>query len=795
MENKLDINFYKTFYLDIYNLHLSDQSILLHFKNHGIYEKRFPSKEYFYKYYSNFNQSLYRICNKDIENFSEIDLIRHYHNYGIFEKRIGTIKDFYIENPDFDIDIYKKFNKDIINFDELSTIKHYIMFGKKECRIKNKSEIKNFKDLLFNYSTYKKFYPESNKMSNKEIKNEYLESKKKNIINHKIGSASDFYNIFPDFNIELYLTFNEKINDINESNNQDESDKFNNHDELDKSNNQDELNNQDESDKSNNQDKLDDDELIKNILLDEELNNFTKLNNEDEIEYDELDYNTDLEEEDILNDENDLDEQEKEEDEDNLNEVKEEDNDDLDEEDTKIDIMADFYKKYINNKKIIYSLKSFYENFPDFNYYDFINNYTSSLETISEIDSVIYFYKNKLQKFSSQNKNKFQNIIIYPHLNFNLSDGGVTVQFYLGKLLEELGYRVRIFKIWDIYEKNSIFNNYYNNDFDLNETLVIYSEAITGNPLNAKYVVRWLLSQLGKNVSKNKFYSWKKTDLVYYFNSQENFYEIENNYGLIYKNLSTIYINPIFKNNNNNRNGTCYTMRKSHYHKEITFFHPKDSIEITKNHTQDDYLSIFNNHKYFISYDPLTLLINIAPLCGCITIVHPLKNKTKLEWLKTTALWPFLEANNLDNLYGVAYGRDDLLYAIKTINLVSEQWAKDIPKYFREKSLIPFINDIQNFDIMENTVNNNFYNEINEYKNINLEYALEFNEDIKNLLDSKKYNEFLEKIMNEERIYNAETFYKKYNSFDVNKYKELNKELDESSDIEVMKHYIKSIAV
>jgi hypothetical protein len=79
---------------------------------------------------------------------------------------------------------------------------------------------------------------------------------------------------------------------------------------------------------------------------------------------------------------------------------------------------------------------------------------------------------------------------------------------------------------------NSIFNRYYNNEFDLNETIVIYGETIPGNPLNAPHVVRWILAPLGiAGVSQR--HTWKDTDLVYHFNPDKLFYNNEDQIGRI----------------------------------------------------------------------------------------------------------------------------------------------------------------------------------------------------------------------------------------------------------------------
>ena len=61
-------------------------------------------------------------------------------------------------------------------------------------------------------------------------------------------------------------------------------------------------------------------------------------------------------------------------------------------------------------------------------------------------------------------------------------------------------------------------------------------------------------------------------------------------------------------------------------------------------------------------------------------------------------------------MYGIAYGRDDLQNAIKTIHLVKSQWNK-INEYMKQTTIIPFLDDIKNLDnikYLENTVKNNF---------------------------------------------------------------------------------------
>jgi hypothetical protein len=364
-----------------------------------------------------------------------------------------------------------------------------------------------------------------------------------------------------------------------------------------------------------------------------------------------------------------------------------------------------------NNTNIVYSLKTFYNIHPEFDYYTYRELNSDKFMNMTEVDVILYWINNNKPEIIKNDIYKKKNIIIYQHCNFNLNDGGITVQYYLAQLLDKYGIKVRIHQGKDNIVQNNLFNNYYNNDFDLNDSIVIYCEGIIGNPLNAPFVVRWMLSELGKNVPYNYVDTWGKNELVYYFNSelkiQNNIHKLDD----IYKFLTIIYINPDIKQiNNNPRSEFCHTYRKSFYHKNINILHPKNSFEITRNHTQDDYITFFNNYKYFVSYDPASFLIIISILCGCISIVHPMENISKQDWFKTTSMYEYMRMNNIDMLYGIAYGNSEseINYATNTLSLVKEQWT-EIFSYYKNKVTINFVNDIKNFNLMNNTINNNYY--------------------------------------------------------------------------------------
>ena len=94
-------------------------------------------------------------------------------------------------------------------------------------------------------------------------------------------------------------------------------------------------------------------------------------------------------------------------------------------------------------------------------------------------------------------------------------------------------------------------------------------------------------------------------------------------------------------------------------------------------------------------------------MCGCIPVVYKVNGLNKKEWIQTTAAAEYCKSKGMDNLYGIAYGREDMEYAKDTIHLVKEQW-ENILEFNKEKTIVPFINDINDFDNMQNTIEKNY---------------------------------------------------------------------------------------
>ena len=298
----------------------------------------------------------------------------------------------------------------------------------------------------------------------------------------------------------------------------------------------------------------------------------------------------------------------------------------------------------------------------------------------------------------------YPNILVYTINSFNFTCGGLVVQYELCKIIDSLGINIRIRAPENI--NNSIFSKFYENDFDLNNTLVIYGETITGNPLNAPYVMRWILAPLGVIVYKDIYKTWGPNDIVYYFNSDKTFSNNEAMIGQMYKTLTCIYINPLIKNYNDPiRKGYCHTFRKSHYHKTLRYAHPPKSFEIANGCKVVDCINIFNKREIFISYDPLTFLNIIAAMCGCVSVVIKVDGiSDHKEWLKTTGVSSYIKEKSIEKLYGIAYGIGEIAWARETLHLVYQQWT-DILEYCKNQTILPFLNDIRYLNNLENAEN------------------------------------------------------------------------------------------
>ena len=271
---------------------------------------------------------------------------------------------------------------------------------------------------------------------------------------------------------------------------------------------------------------------------------------------------------------------------------------------------------------------------------------------------------------------------------FQAHVGGVIALHNLARIIDEAGFPCKIFDMNGLKIPNSIFEK-YGTEADVNKnTVVVYPEVTVGNPLNAKYIVRWILCELGINCPHDIYKTWGKDDFVYHYCTYNPEKDVKH-----YNLLSPLYISPALKNHGKPRDGYCHIIRKGHkFHKPLKYIHPSDSLFLDNNLSQEILIEIFNRKEYLISYDPYSYIGSMAALCGCIPIILPMAGTTKDEWFKTLSTSVVLEEVGEFELKGFAYGIEEIEYARNTLQEVRYQQELQI-KYGQE-SVHRFINDM-----------------------------------------------------------------------------------------------------
>lgn len=182
---------------------------------------------------------------------------------------------------------------------------------------------------------------------------------------------------------------------------------------------------------------------------------------------------------------------------------------------------------------------------------------------------------------------------------------------------------------------------------DLAEAVVVYPEHTRGNPLRAKRVVRWLLNKPGA-LGRGPL-NYGADDLYFFF--QAAFDDPALNPDPT-SHLMLHWVNPIYRDQGlPGRRGSCHMMRKG---AGRTIIHPPDSIPVD-GLGHEDMAAVFNRTERFYCYDLYTFYTVYAALCGCLPIVVPDPAIPKEQWI----LLP-------KDRYGVAYGEDDVDWAVAT---------------------------------------------------------------------------------------------------------------------------------
>lgn len=181
------------------------------------------------------------------------------------------------------------------------------------------------------------------------------------------------------------------------------------------------------------------------------------------------------------------------------------------------------------------------------------------------------------------------------------------------------------------------------------ETVVVYPEVVKGNPLGAKRVVRWFLHKPGHITGVADY---GENELYFFYQKAFNDPVINPNS----ENLLRIawHRDDVYcRTNFGARSGTCYMLRKG---RGRPLVHDTRESLLVDGLTHEELAQVFNEKKYFISYDPYTMYSRFAAMCGCTSIVIPEEGVSKEQWRPEDEL-----------RFGIAYGFDDIPWALETL--------------------------------------------------------------------------------------------------------------------------------
>lgn len=300
------------------------------------------------------------------------------------------------------------------------------------------------------------------------------------------------------------------------------------------------------------------------------------------------------------------------------------------------------------------------------------------------------------------------NFIVGVHVGFDkVLTGGVVAMHKLAYNLAIRGQRVYMFcKPEYPHENIQTINSWGTklNDsetrwewetffYPLNRTVSIYPQITRSNPYNTQHVSRWILYHTEKQVEN----TYGPEDVYFNYSNFMSFKDVP------YRKLTVFnyYFDKLFVTNKGNRKGFCHLSHKNtppDGHKIFGSFKSFD-LDGWKTKGNYDYLrEQFNKYEYFLTYDQRSFFTVAAVLCGCKAIIlnpgppheQSLNAFSSSEEYKKVPTPTEYRLNNPIQMFGVAYGLEDISWANQTIGFATD-YLHELEK-IDQKSVDDFIN-------------------------------------------------------------------------------------------------------
>jgi hypothetical protein len=240
--------------------------------------------------------------------------------------------------------------------------------------------------------------------------------------------------------------------------------------------------------------------------------------------------------------------------------------------------------------------------------------------------------------------------------NYDWKSGGNQVLHDLGKILSQ-DYTTYVFGTTTVFDSKAICVNIDKaKEIAIEDNVItIYPEVISGNPFNAKNVVRYVLYYPGWHAGDKEY---NENELVVTYNHE---YVKETKYDKSFI-LTVLYPKlDIMMNHGKKRDKIGLLVRKCkdfdykmnllNQYKHLLKL-PVISIDDEINKCTDlrNLSKIYNTISLFISFDPHSYHSTMAALCGCTSVVIPSKEISSEEFYNVQK-------------YGVAYGFENIDFA------------------------------------------------------------------------------------------------------------------------------------
>ena len=193
-----------------------------------------------------------------------------------------------------------------------------------------------------------------------------------------------------------------------------------------------------------------------------------------------------------------------------------------------------------------------------------------------------------------------------------------------------------------------------NGDCDPKDSIVLYPEVVTGNPLKAQRVVRWLLNKPGFFGTK---WDVGESDIIVGYTPRLCQMYSGCDQLQVFEAWPKFFVPPP---SYVVRSGKCHTLRKSKAYPEIngSTLIGKDSFDM------EMLRDLFQKSERFFCYDADSMLPLFAAMCGCEAVVMPQFGVPRRLWVDNYPLMQF-----------VAYGHDDVNRANLTRCMIPELLA------------------------------------------------------------------------------------------------------------------------